>query len=55
MFGLVGGVESGFRATIGASGAIYGLILAYGLIFSERILLFMFIFPMRARTMSWIL
>jgi membrane associated rhomboid family serine protease len=43
------------QPTIGASGAIYGLLLAYGIIFSERILLFMMIFPMRARTMSWIL
>lgn len=41
--------------TIGASGAIYGLILAYGMIFSERILLFMFVFPMRARTMAIVL
>jgi membrane associated rhomboid family serine protease len=42
-------------ATIGASGAIYGLILAYGLIFSERVILFMMIFPMRARTLALVL
>lgn len=42
-------------ATIGASGAIYGLILAYGTIFSERVILFMMIFPMRARTLAIIL
>lgn len=41
--------------TIGASGAIYGLLLAFGMIFSERTILFMLIFPMRARTLSWIL
>jgi membrane associated rhomboid family serine protease len=41
--------------TIGASGAIYGLLLAYGMVFSERVILFMLIFPMRARTLSWIL
>ena len=41
--------------TIGASGAIYGLLLAYGIIFSERMILFMLIFPMRARTLSWVL
>jgi len=41
--------------TIGASGAIYGLLLAYGLIFADRIMLFMMIFPMRARTLTWIL
>jgi membrane associated rhomboid family serine protease len=42
-------------STIGASGAIYGIILAYGITFAERTVLFMMIFPMRARTMTWIL
>jgi membrane associated rhomboid family serine protease len=41
--------------TVGASGAIYGLILAYGVTFADRIVLFMMIFPMKARTMTWIL
>jgi len=41
--------------TIGASGAIYGVILAYGMTFAERVVLFMMIFPMRARTMTWLL
>ena len=41
--------------TIGASGAIYGLLLAYGTIFAERRLLFMLLFPIKARTMAWIL
>jgi membrane associated rhomboid family serine protease len=34
--------------TIGASGAIYGLLLAYGLLFPERTIFF-FIFPVPAR------
>lgn len=34
---------------VGASGAIFGLLLAYGLIFGERMVLFMFIFPMKAK------
>jgi membrane associated rhomboid family serine protease len=34
--------------TIGASGGIYGLLLAYGLLFPERIIFF-FIFPVPAR------
>ena len=34
--------------TIGASGAIYGLLLAFGLLFPERIIYF-FIFPVPAR------
>jgi len=33
---------------VGASGAIFGILFAYGLIFSERIILFMFLFPMKA-------
>ena len=34
---------------IGASGAIFGVLFAYGLIFSERIVYFMMIFPIKAR------
>ena len=37
------------QATIGASGAIYGLLLAWALLFPERRILFMFIFPLSAR------
>jgi len=44
-----------FVPTIGASGAIFGLLMAYGLIFSERTILFMLIFPMKARTMAIIM
>lgn len=36
--------------TIGASGAIYGILIAYALYFGNRIILFFFIFPMKART-----
>jgi len=35
--------------TIGASGAIYGLLLAFGMLFPDVEILFMFIFPIRAR------
>lgn len=34
---------------VGASGAIFGLLLAYGILFGERIIHFMFLFPMKAR------
>lgn len=34
---------------VGASGATYGLMLAYGLLFGERIMLFMLAFPMKAK------
>jgi len=35
--------------TIGASGAVYGLLMAWGLLFPHRQILFMLIFPLRAR------
>ncbi len=34
---------------IGVSGLTYSLLMAYGLIFSERLLTFMFLFPMKAK------
>lgn len=40
---------------VGASGAIFGLMLAYGIIFGERIVYFMMVFPMRARYFVMIL
>ncbi|OFZ22431.1 MAG: hypothetical protein A2X94_01230 [Bdellovibrionales bacterium GWB1_55_8] len=40
---------------VGASGAIYGLLMAYGLLFGERVLLFMMLFPMKAKHFIWIL
>ena len=36
-------------STIGASGAIYGLLLAYGVMFPERVLLLYFIIPIKAK------
>ncbi len=40
---------------VGASGGIYGLLLAYGILFGERTLLFMLLFPMKAKHFIWIL
>lgn len=34
---------------LGASGAVFGLLLAYGILFGDRVVYFMFIFPMQAR------
>ncbi len=43
---LLGGL--GLR-TIGSSGAIYGVLLAFGLLYPDRIILFSFLFPMKAK------
>lgn len=40
---------------VGASGAIFGLILAYGMIFGERTVLFFMLFPMKAKYFVMIL
>jgi len=42
-------VGNSYQSTIGASGAIYGLLLAYGMLFPEQEILFMFLFPMKAK------
>lgn len=34
---------------VGASGAIFGLLLAFGILFGERTILFFFVFPMRVK------
>ncbi len=39
---------AGYR-TIGASGAIYGILLAFGVLYPDRIVLFSFLFPMKAK------
>jgi membrane associated rhomboid family serine protease len=36
-------------ATIGASGAIYGLLLAFGVLYPNQTVLFNFLFPIRAK------
>lgn len=47
---------SGIEAPmVGASGAIYGCLMAYGILFGERVLLFMMLFPMKAKHFIWVL
>ena len=41
--------------TIGASGAIYGLLLAFGMLFPDRQILFSFLFPIKAKYFVMIL
>ena len=49
-------VHSVYNAvTFGASGAVYGLLLAYGLIFPSRQILFMLFFPIPARVFVFIM
>jgi membrane associated rhomboid family serine protease len=38
-----------YAVTIGASGAVYGLLMAWALLYPHREILFMFIFPIQAR------
>jgi membrane associated rhomboid family serine protease len=38
-----------YGVTIGASGAVYGILMAWALLFPHRQILFMFIFPLPAR------
>ena len=40
--------------TIGASGAIFGVLLAYGLAFPERQVFLWFIFPIKAKHLIWL-
>ncbi len=44
-----------FSPVVGASGAIYGLFLAYGMIFGERIIYFFMVIPMKAKYFVMIL
>jgi membrane associated rhomboid family serine protease len=40
---------TGAERTIGASGAIYGLLLAFGMLFPDATVLFSFLFPIKAK------
>lgn len=46
---FAGDVLPMMEPVVGASGAVYGLLLAYGMIFGERQVAFMMIFPMKAK------
>lgn len=44
-----GNMQPLLNPVIGASGAIFGLMMAYAIVFGERVMLFMFMFPMKAK------
>lgn len=52
---LTGSFTGWTSPVVGASGAIFGLMLAYGIIFGERVVYFMMVFPMRAKYFVMIL
>ena len=52
---ISGDVLSLATPVVGASGAVFGLILAYGIVFGERVVHFMMIFPMKAKYFAAIL
>ncbi|MCC7174008.1 MAG: rhomboid family intramembrane serine protease [Bryobacterales bacterium] len=49
---LVGNLDA---RTIGSSGAIYGLLLAFGVLYPDRVILFSFLFPIKAKYFVMIL
>ncbi len=46
---FTGGQAELYIPVVGASGAIFGLMLAYGIVFGERVIHFFMVFPMKAR------
>lgn len=56
VYGLVSGNPLPMEVPlVGASGATYGLLLAYGLLFGERMIYFMMLFPMKAKYFTMII
>lgn len=52
---ITGKVMSMAAPLVGASGATYGLLLAYGILFGERMIYFMMLFPMKAKYFTMII
>jgi membrane associated rhomboid family serine protease len=56
IYGLItGNVLAMMEPVVGASGAGFGLMVAYGMIFGDRVVSFMMIFPMKAKHFVMIL
>jgi membrane associated rhomboid family serine protease len=54
-YAVTGQVSSMASPLVGASGATFGLLLAYGILFGERELYFMMLFPMKAKYFTMII
>ncbi len=52
---VTGSVQEMIIPVIGASGAIFGLMVAYGILFGDRVVYFMMLFPMKSRYFVMIL
>jgi membrane associated rhomboid family serine protease len=52
---LTGSQQGLVVPVVGSSGAIFGLLLAYGILFGERVIHFMMLFPMKAKVFVLIL
>lgn len=50
---LLGRIDTAPRV-IGASGAVFGLLMAFGIVFAETTVLFSFLFPIKAKYMALI-
>lgn len=49
IFSLVGVGPGVFSPVVGSSGVVYGLLLAYGILFGDRTMYFFMLFPMQAK------
>lgn len=55
LYALVSGNQTPMMIPVmGASGALFGLLVAYGIVFSERVIYFMGLFPMKAKYFAMI-
>lgn len=55
IFTLLGIGASAFTPMIGSSGVVYGMLLAYGILFGDRMMYFFMLFPIEARYFVMIL
>lgn len=52
---ITGNITHLVSPVVGASGAVFGLLMAYGILFGERTIYFMMMFPLKAKQFIWII